>query len=48
LDFVWDEVPKFIVDPSIPLVTRVSNLIGIPKKATEGVVVLKEKLLELI
>ena len=45
IDFVADEVPKYIVDKKIPEVTNRPNLIQIEAKATEGVPRLVKKLL---
>jgi len=42
----WD-IPKFIVDKKIPYTSSIHNLTLIEKPATEGVIVLKEKLLKL-
>lgn len=44
LDFVPDRVPKYIIDKTIPSVTRMPNLHLIEKKATEGVAELLERL----
>lgn len=44
LDFVPDHVPKYIIDKTIPSVTRKPNLHLIEKKATEGVAELLERL----
>ncbi|MGI4804540.1 MAG: SIR2 family NAD-dependent protein deacylase [Janthinobacterium lividum] len=44
LDFVPDEVPKYIVDPKIPIISRVKNSIRVEKKATIGVVKVAEML----
>jgi NAD-dependent deacetylase len=41
------EIPKFIIDKKIPYTSSVHNLFTIEKPATEGVVLLKEKLLNL-
>jgi NAD-dependent deacetylase len=42
----WD-IPKFIVDKKIPYTSSIHNLTLIEKPATEGVMLLKEKLLKL-
>lgn len=44
LDFVPDEVPKYIVDPKIPLISRFRNVIRVEEKATVGVVKVAEML----
>ena len=38
LDYVPDETPKYIVDPKIPAISSVKNLIKLEEKATVGVV----------
>lgn len=38
VDYVADEVPKYIIDPKIPSITSVKNVIKIEEKATVGVV----------
>ncbi len=37
LDLVADEVPKYIVDPKIPVISGVKNTIRVEEKATVGV-----------
>jgi len=44
LDFVPAHVPKYIIDKTIPSVTRMTNLHLIEKKATEGITELLERL----
>lgn len=44
INYVHYEVPKYIVDPNIPDVSRVENLIKIQEKATVGVPELVRKL----
>lgn len=46
VDYVKDEVPKYVVDKRIPSVGRYSNVIAIEKPATEGMNDLKKILLE--
>lgn len=46
LDFVDPRIPKFIIDPNIPPVYSINNLIEIEKGASEGVKVLSLKLKE--
>ncbi len=46
VDYVKDEVPKYVVDKRIPSVSRYSNVIAIEKPATEGMNDLKKILLE--
>lgn len=48
LFYVQDDAPKFIIDPAIPLITKVQNLTRIEKSATDGIRELKDKLKELI
>jgi len=36
IDYIPDEIPKYIVDPNIPDINRVSNLHAVPKKASKG------------
>ncbi len=38
LNYVRDETPKYIVDPKIPVISSVKNLIKVEEKATVGVV----------
>ncbi|MBN8669863.1 MAG: NAD-dependent deacylase [Chitinophagales bacterium] len=38
VDYVPDEVPKYVIDKSIPPVSRYSNVIPIEKSATEGII----------
>ena len=44
LDYVPDETPKYIVDPKIPAISSVQNLIKVEEKATVGVVKVAEML----
>jgi len=37
IDFVHDDVPKYIIDKKIPLVNKYENIIAIERSATEGV-----------
>ncbi len=37
IDFVPDKTPKYIVDPKIPAISSVKNIIKIEEKATVGV-----------
>lgn len=37
LDYAAVQIPKFIIDKSIPYTTQLKNLISIEKKATEGI-----------
>jgi NAD-dependent deacetylase len=37
IDFVPQNTPKYIIDPKIPPISGLSNLIKIPLSATEGV-----------
>ncbi len=37
LDYVPDETPKYIVDPKIPAISSVKNIIKVEEKATVGV-----------
>ncbi len=37
IDYVPDEVPKYIIDKKIPPVNRYQNIIAIEKSATEGI-----------
>lgn len=46
VDYVKDEVPKYVVDKRIPSIGRYSNVIAIEKPATEGMNDLKKILLE--
>ena len=46
IDYVRHEVPKFIVDPNTPEVRNGSNLHFIAEKASVGMVMLKNTLLE--
>jgi NAD-dependent deacetylase len=41
------EVPKFIVDKNIPYTTSIFNLTAIEKGASEGMLILKERLVEM-
>lgn len=45
VNFVRDDVPKYIVDPNPAGLLRVENLTKIAKKATEGVTEIKELLI---
>jgi len=45
IDYVGQNVPKYIIDPEIPQVSHVSNLTNIAKGAVEGTLELKSKLL---
>ncbi|MVN22686.1 SIR2 family NAD-dependent protein deacylase [Mucilaginibacter arboris] len=45
LNYVSDEVPKYIVDPKIPAISSVKNCIKIEEKATVGVLKVAEILL---
>lgn len=47
VDYVRPEVNKYVLDKSIPPVSRYSNVIAIEKPATEGVAELKRILLEM-
>lgn len=38
LDYIPDETPKYIVDPKIPTISSVKNIIKVEEKATVGVV----------
>ncbi|MEX8547191.1 MAG: NAD-dependent deacetylase [Mucilaginibacter sp.] len=44
LDYVPDETPKYIVDPKIPSISSVKNLIKVEEKATVGVAKVAEML----
>ncbi|WP_299290891.1 Sir2 family NAD-dependent protein deacetylase [uncultured Mucilaginibacter sp.] len=44
LDYVPDETPKYIVDPKIPAISSVQNLIKVEEKATVGVAKVAEML----
>lgn len=46
VDFVRDEVPKYILDRVIPPVSRYSNIIKIEKPATHGAAELRQLLLD--
>ena len=46
LDYVSDQVPKFIVDPNMPDVYPRNNLFLIEEKASTGMLKVKEKLLK--
>jgi NAD-dependent deacetylase len=47
--YVWDHVPKFLIDKSTPWgVSGIQNLVIIQKPATEGVKELQEKLIEFL
>ena len=37
IDYVQEDVPKYIIDKKIPPVNRYRNIIAIEKSATEGV-----------
>ena len=37
IDFVHDDVPKYIIDKKIPAVSKYENIIVIERSATEGV-----------
>jgi len=45
VDYVKEKVTKYVVDKSIPPVSRYRNVIPIEKPATEGIVILKSLLL---
>jgi NAD-dependent deacetylase len=45
INYVPDEVPKYIIDPKIPPVSGVSNLVRIEEKATVGVPILVAELM---
>jgi NAD-dependent deacetylase len=45
VDYVRDNVKKYVIDKKIPSVSRYSNVIAIEKSATEGMVELKSYLL---
>jgi NAD-dependent deacetylase len=45
VDYVKDEVKKYIIDKSIPQVSRYANIIPIEKPATDGMLILKNLLL---
>ncbi len=45
--FVKSEIPKFIVDPDVPVVNGVDNLKSIAEKASTGLARLKPKLIQL-
>jgi NAD-dependent deacetylase len=45
VNYVGDQVAKYIVDPKIPEISRVKNLVKIEEKASVGVPQLVEKLL---
>lgn len=47
LSYAPRSIPKFIIDKSIPPITAIANLTAIEARASDGVVVLKEKLNEL-
>ncbi len=44
LDYMPDETPKYIVDPKIPTISSIKNLIKVEEKATVGVVKVAEML----
>jgi NAD-dependent deacetylase len=44
IDYVPDETPKYIVDPKIPAISSVKNIIKIEEKATVGVAKVAEML----
>ena len=44
INYVPDETPKYLIDPKIPAVSSVKNLIKITEKATVGVVKVAEML----
>src|ERR1700749_4761870 len=41
VDFIKPEVKKYVIDKSLPSITRYRNVIGIEKPATEGIAELK-------
>ena len=45
IDYVPDETPKYLIDPKIPAIYSVKNLIKVEDKATVGVVKVAEMLL---
>lgn len=47
LHYAPRNIPRFIVDRSVPATPGVSNLTAIEKPATEGIVLLQQRLLEL-
>ena len=46
VDYVRDEVVKYVLDKRIPSISRYSNVVAIEKPATEGAAALKQILLE--
>ncbi len=44
IDYVPDEVPKYLIDPKIPVISSIKNLIKVEEKATVGVVRVAEML----
>ncbi|CAN5500307.1 NAD-dependent deacylase [soil metagenome] len=48
LHYAPRNIPKFIVDRSVPSTAGVSNITAIEKLATEGIAVLRQKLCELL
>ncbi len=46
IDYVPDEVPKYIVDPKIPVINRVSNLHAIEEKASKGLETVADELIK--
>lgn len=48
LHYAPRNIPKFIVDKSVPSTSGVSNIIAIEKPATEGIVLLKVQLVRLL
>ncbi len=46
INYVADDVPKYIIDPHIPSITNIKNVVRIEEKATVGVVSLVENLLK--
>lgn len=47
IDYVYDSIPKFLVDPNVPKVQGVKNLITYPFSATEGVPMAVQKIREM-
>ncbi len=45
IDYVPDETPKYLIDPKIPAISSVKNMIKIEEKATVGMVKVVEMLL---
>lgn len=46
IDFADEQIPKFILDKNIPSTRGIKNLQSIQKPATEGILELKERLIE--